>query len=273
MENNIMSKSKELDQFYTKKELAIDIYEYLDGTFNLSEYFLIEPSAGEGAFSDLFHKKSISLDIEPKADNVLKKDFLEFDFLFLDEKDKVFTIGNPPFGKNSSTAVKFFNKSAEHSDFIAFIVPKTFKKVSIQNKLNLDFKLFSELPLPENSFLHDGEQYDVPCVLQVWKKDLPPRKKVNTNIKSKYFEFTSKADGEFAIRRVGGLAGKVILDFEDYQESSHYYIKSKIDIEDLIDALESGFQFLNNAASNSAGNPSLSKYELITLLNFILEED
>ena len=50
-------------------------------------------------------------------------------------------VGNPPFGKISSIAIKFFNKSAEYADCIAFIIPRTFKRVSVQNKLNLNFHL------------------------------------------------------------------------------------------------------------------------------------
>ena len=48
-------------------------------------------------------------------------------------------LGNPPFGKNCSLAIKFFNKAAEFADLIAFIIPRTFKRISIQNKLNLNF--------------------------------------------------------------------------------------------------------------------------------------
>ena len=33
-------------------------------------------------------------------------------------------VGNPPFGKISSIAIKFFNKSAEYADCIAFIIPE-----------------------------------------------------------------------------------------------------------------------------------------------------
>jgi len=266
-----MNISKDLDQFYTNKEVAKEFYNYLDHQFSLEDYFLIEPSSGEGAFSDLFHSNSISLDLDPKKDYIIKQDFFDFNFSSLDISIPVFSIGNPPFGKNSSLAVKFFNKSAEYSKYIAFIIPKTFKKVSVQNKLNLSFHLIQEIELQKNSFVFNNQPYDVPCVFQVWEKKDLLRDKVKTNIKSKYFDFVSKDDGEFAIRRVGGLAGKVILSFEDYKEPSHYFIKSKIDIEDLLDILVDGYPQFNSIAKNSAGNPSLSKYELITLLDSMME--
>ena len=57
------------------------------------------------------------------------------------------TIGNPPFGKNSSLAISFFNKAAEFSDIIAFILPQTFSKDSVKNRLNLSFFLIMEVIL------------------------------------------------------------------------------------------------------------------------------
>jgi len=263
-----MNKSKELDQFYTNKELAENLYNYLDNRFNLENYFLLEPSAGEGAFSNSFHSNSISIDIDPKQNYIFKENFLDFKLNedILSEED-IFTIGNPPFGKKSSLAIKFFNKSAKFSKYIAFIIPKTFKKVSVQNKLDLNFHLLTEISLPKKSFIFKNKIYDVPCVFQIWEKRDVKRQKIKTNIKSKYFNFVNKDDAHFAIRRVGGLAGKIILDFYDYKESSHYYIQSLIDVEDLIDIIEEGYSELNEIAKNSAGNPSLSKYELIIYIN------
>ena len=50
------------DKFYTKPEVAINLISYL----NIDEYdMIIEPSAGNGSFSNnINHKNLISLDIE-----------------------------------------------------------------------------------------------------------------------------------------------------------------------------------------------------------------
>jgi len=69
-------------------------------------------------------------------------------FDFIPENKKYIVIGNPPFGKNSSLVINFFNKSAEFADVITFILPKTFKRVSIQNKLNLNFILIYNEDIP-----------------------------------------------------------------------------------------------------------------------------
>ena len=139
--------SNNLDQFYTKKEIAIQYFNKLKGIIYIDNFdYLMEPSAGTGSFFNLLDSnKRIGLDLEPKCSDVQKLDFFDFE----PETNKNYlVIGNPPFGKISSTAVKFFNKSAEFSNVIAFIIPRTFKRVSIQNKLNEYFHLIFNEDLP-----------------------------------------------------------------------------------------------------------------------------
>jgi hypothetical protein len=252
--------NRKLDQFYTNRNISKKCYDIISDKIDLTKYKLLEPSAGEGSFSDMFHSNSISIDIDPKKSYIVKQDFLEFE---VDIKEKYVTIGNPPFGKNSSLAVKFFNKSANFSDYICFILPKTFKKDTIINRLHRNMFLIYEEVLPKNSFNYQGNKYNVPCVFQIWEKrkevrDLIPQKRT-----SKYFQFTDKENADIAIRRVGGLAGKVIEDFSEYKEASHYYIKyegSKV-----LDIFKKCYKDFNKVASNSSGNPSLSKHELISI--------
>lgn len=261
-----MKESRKLDQFYTKPEIAKKYYELLMKKYELNNYLLIEPSAGNGSFSDLFHLKSISLDLSPKKEYIKKQDFFKFKISKKQRKEnKIFTIGNPPFGKNASLALKFLNKSAEYSDYIAFVLPKTFKKESMQNKINQYFHLDYEEDLLDKSFIHDNEEYDVPCVFQVWKKKEEKRLIEKSKTTSDLFDFCEKKNADFAIRRVGVLSGKVLLEYDKYKKSSHYYIKIKSDLiktEDFI----SSFNSFQEVAKNTAGNPSLSKGELIKII-------
>ena len=117
---------------------AGDYIDFCVSAQNFSGYIL-EPSAGTGSFfKQLPVNKRIGVDIQPKFDGIIEMDY--FDFVPQFGKSYL-VIGNPPFGRISSIAVKFFNKSATFADCIAFIIPRTFKRVSIQNKLNLNFKL------------------------------------------------------------------------------------------------------------------------------------
>ena len=126
-----MPKSKELDQFYTNPDYAKVFLDKVDQHLGLDNFDrIIEPSAGTGSFFNLLDKnKRVGLDLEPKADGVIKMDFFDFDYNQY-RGEKILTLGNPPFGKNASLAQKFFNRSAIYSDAIAFLIPRTFRKAS-----------------------------------------------------------------------------------------------------------------------------------------------
>jgi hypothetical protein len=249
-----------LDKFYTKPEVAALCINTLA---NITEIDLwLEPSAGAGAFLSRLPLPRLGIDLEPDSDDIIQQDFFTYK---PSDKVKVAVIGNPPFGKNSSLAIKFFNHAAEWATIIAFIVPKTFKKTSVQNKLNLNWILQQELALPKNSFdlISDDNvisTYDVPCVWQVWVKG--SRKKQILTTTHTDWVWCDKANADYAIRRVGGLAGKCFTDFNTYAESSHYFIKCAPEVYSKISSLYSCFQ---EAAKNTAGNPSLSKTELVSI--------
>lgn len=114
------------DKYYTPIDLANycwdKVFEII-GEENISE--IIEPSIGNGSF--LHHSKQIphfAYDIEPECKSnfthIFKEDFLESDIKYLEGR---LIIGNPPYGRCLNIAQKFFKKSVEISDTIAFILP------------------------------------------------------------------------------------------------------------------------------------------------------
>ena len=128
--------------------------------------------------------------------------------------EKVLVIGNPPFGQQNSIAVKFINHAAIFADRVAFILPISFKKESVQNRISLNMHLTYEEDLPKNSFTFNGDNYDVKCVFQIWDRKEEKRiKKAKTNLNTNnMFDFVRKADSPDAvIHRVGGRAGTVSL--------------------------------------------------------------
>ena len=157
---------KNFDKFYTKREIAKQCVEFLS-KYETLEGSILEPSAGSGNFLVNLPNNTIGLDILPENDNIIKMNFFDF---FPMEKDFI-TIGNPPFGSRCKLAIDFFNHAAEFSKTIAFIIPVTFMKYSVQKQLNKDFKLVDYFYLPENSFTDNGKEFSVRCVFQVWKKD------------------------------------------------------------------------------------------------------
>jgi hypothetical protein len=256
-------KSKTLDQYYTRSDVAKNILLQLYKTYDKNLYKWIEPSAGEGAFFNLLPEGSIGIDIDAKMSNIIDSDFLEWRPSIYGKP--FFVIGNPPFGKNSSLAIKFFNHAATFADYIGFIVPKTFQKLSVQNRLSLDFSLVKEISMPKNSFIFNNETYDVPTVFQLWSKTDTKRDKIKIELSHKDFMFVNKDYADFSFQRVGVNAGKISSDFMNKSPNSHYFIKSinKDVINVLLDIN------WDNIKEKTAGNPSISKTELIKEYNKI----
>ena len=239
----------ELDKFYTNRDIADKCAAIF---FKYAGSPIVEPSAGSGAFAP---HVDLMLDLLPEGPDILQQDFFEFD-----TTKYANYLGNPPFGKNSSLAKKFFNHAAKGKGVIGFILPKTFRKVSIQNSLDLNFYLLVDEVLPEKSFTLDGKPYAVPCTFQVWEYRKEKRQKVVLPTTHKDFSFVEKGKEDFAIRRVGGLAGKV-LD-EGGAVSSHYFLSAPSEVRERLENLYTEFQ---EVARNTAGNPSLGKGELIQI--------
>jgi predicted RNA methylase len=253
-----MNDRRRLDKFYTKEEIALNICN--DFKDIIEKYdFIIEPSAGNGSFIKALRNmgydgKIIGIDIEPEYKNLIKSDFLKLNI----KSDKnILVIGNPPFGKNSNLAVKFLKKAKEIAKEIIFILPDTFHKESIKKKLN-GLKLINSIKLPNKSFYICDVEYDVPTSVFHFRVDDSYKyktKKYETDL----IQFVSKDEADYAIRRVGALAGKVLKDFKQYSESSNYFVKSD---KNVMLFLEKNFKILNEIAKKTAGNPSLSKNEL-----------
>ena len=98
--------NNQLDKFYTlpaysKKciEKVFELYSY--DAFDL----IIEPSAGNGSFYHQLNCETdkIGIDIQPEHPDIMQQDYLYYTPPV--NKKKIMVIGNPPFGRVSSTAV------------------------------------------------------------------------------------------------------------------------------------------------------------------------
>ncbi len=263
MSNTIYRRKSALDRFYTHPDVARECWARTVSLFDTKSFDLfLEPSAGNGSFFRLLpHDARRGIDLDPRDAGIERGDFLA---IFGPSEERVLTIGNPPFGRVAATAVRFFNRAASFSTVIAFILPRTFRKISVQNKLDARFHLKAEWDLPKNAFLLDGSPYDVPCCFQIWEKRASPRARPTERIDNHVFEFASKDRADFAVRRVGGKAGKCSRDLATAAEVSHYFLKlkdPKLDrraVMDFIDGLD-----LSKIVNATAGVRSLSKPEFV----------
>lgn len=255
-------RKNELDKFYTPKDVVYKCLNLLD----MSKYdCIIEPSAGNGSFSNEI-PGCFAYDIAPESENIQEADWLTLDKTIFKSYNNILVLGNPPFGVQNNLAIKFFNESASFCDSIAFVLPKSFRKSSVKNKLNLFFRLEQELVLEDNHFLINGQKYCVPCVFQVWKKSDQPREKNKNKATTDFFDFVEKDSENVDIRipRVGGNAGKASLSL-DGSAQSNYFIKNNtlLSNQQLVDEINN-LDFLD--IQNTVGPKSLSKTELITTI-------
>ena len=129
------------DKFYTSsKAVDLCIQTFQEEVKVSLDDILLEPSAGNGAFIEPLLRlgvKCLFYDLYPEHTSVVKQDYLTLS----NPKGKVHVIGNPPFGRQSSLAFKFIRRSAEFASTISFILPKSFKKQSCQDKIPYRFHL------------------------------------------------------------------------------------------------------------------------------------
>jgi predicted RNA methylase len=257
-------RSKELDQYYTDPAYANSFLTIIQQHVDLNSMdMLLEPSAGTGSFYNIMDPtKRVGLDLEPKANGIIQTDFFDWK---PPAGVKIATIGNPPFGKNAGLAVKFFNHAATFSDVIAFIIPRTFRKTSVINRLHKNFYMVYDETVPDNSFIYQGQSYNVWCAAQIWVRKQQPRVTIPTiklNQVSSWFKLVEPSLSDFAIQRVGGKAGLIRENNRhNYSAESHYFIKMQdprvLDIFKTVN--------FDTVKYNTAGNPSVSPSELAEL--------
>tara|TARA_Y100000389_G_scaffold195591_2_gene227239 strand:+ start:2600 stop:3493 length:894 start_codon:yes stop_codon:yes gene_type:complete len=273
-----------IDKYYTKPEITIlcydEIKKYLEIDFDND--LIIEPSAGDGSFMSIIEKlcKNVKYyDIDPpkECNTIIKQDFLKINVSDkgnsldngnnFNKYNKIHIIGNPPFGRQSSTAIKFIRKSTEFCNSISFILPKSFKKDSLKDKIPLNFHCVYEGDVPDNSFLINKIEHNVPCIFQIWEKSDNLREK-SIKMEPKGYIFVKK-DGipNFSFRRVGVYAGKIDKDI-DKSSQSHYFIKfnDNYDIDEIYEKIKL-LEF--SGKMDTVGPKSISKQELIKELNKI----
>jgi predicted RNA methylase len=263
-----------IDKFYTKTNVATSCITLIKQRVTINETDLIlEPSAGNGAFMDgikLLSNHHLFYDLEPENPDIIKQDYLIYDFREIKKRfNKIHVVGNPPFGRQSSLAIKFIRKSCEFCNSISFILPKSFKKESLKNKFPLQFHLVYECDLPDNSFLVDGSEHNVPCVFQIWEKK-ETKRSVAEKIEPLHFEFVDKKQNpDISFRRVGVNAGTMDVNIDEKSIQSHYFIKftNNKTLHDNLNKLSK----INFEFNNTVGPNSISKQELIRKFNEILQ--
>lgn len=261
-----------IDKFYTKKEIVDHIIElFKEYVAPNNDDLIIEPSAGNGAFINAIKSLKCNYrfyDLEPEHEEIIKQDYLLYNTNTTNTNQKIHILGNPPFGRQSSLAIKFIKKSCEFCDTISFILPKSFKKDSLKKTFPSNFHLLFEIDLPKNSFLVNNKEEDVPCLFQIWIKKTYARD-VTEKLEPHNFVFVKKTDNpHISFRRVGVNAGSIDVNCNNKSAQSHYFIRftNANDLEKNIELLKS----IVYDSNNTVGPKSIGKQELTKEFNKVL---
>ena len=264
-----------IDKFYTKKEVAmycINLFKEYVAPNN--DDLIIEPSAGNGGFIDAIKSLKCNYefyDLEPEHEEIVKQDYLLYNNNNNNNNNntqKIHIVGNPPFGRQSSLAIKFIKKSCTFCASISFILPKSFKKDSLKKTFPLNFHMLYEIDLPAKSFLVNKQEHNVPCIFQIWVKKTYNREVIE-KLEPHNFIFVEKTNNpSISIRRVGVNAGTIDVNSANKSVQSHYFIRftNTNDLEKNIDLLKS----IVYDSNNTVGPKSIGKQELIKEFNKVI---
>jgi hypothetical protein len=217
------------EQFYTPSGLALELSSVLKSVVgDFANHVFIEPAGGTGAFVKAVQEHGanevLAYDIEPKHPGVKKADFLSTKLRATD----AITVSNPPFGRNNSLSIPFFNHAADASEFIAFVVPRSWRKWSVINRLDRRFHLVHDQDLQidyvdeSDEPLHQKNRLNT-C-FQIWQKHdvLRPIYRVSDHgLVTK----TDADNADVALTQFGFGCGTVSTDFDRKPNTTKLFLK------------------------------------------------
>ena len=250
------------EQYYTPDKTVKECMKLVDAVKVGGVY--LEPAGGTGSFVRELGKRGrvVAYDIEPKSEGIQRtENFLKEDLSGLSE---VITVTNPPFGRANSLCIPFFNKCAEVSTIIGFLVPKSWRKWSVMNKLDRRFHLVSDTEMVVD-YDYEGTQKSkgrLKTVFQVWERREELRE-VYTAEDRGYITKCGPEDADVSLTVFGRGCGKVRRVFPRESNTTQMFLKCNEDwVRDALYSLEYS-RFYENVAFVEA----LSIKEVWHLLN------
>lgn len=206
------------EQFYTPRKLAAELVETaLPHLPRASETTFLEPAAGNGSFVEALSEaeahKVIALDRYPAIPSIRQADFLKSEFA----ETNLVTITNPPFGRNNALSIPFFNHAAKFSQTICFLVPRSWRKWSVTNRLDLRFHLIHDsdvfVSYEDNAGNPIRQKNGLRTCFQIWQRRDTLREKVLVPDNG-LVEKCSPHDADIALRVFGYGCGTVLESFD-----------------------------------------------------------
>ena len=242
------------EQYYTHPALAArltDVMMSIIGTGATSAQW-IEPAGGTGSFVEALAERGVanivSFDIEPHHPRVQRADFLSTRLV----GSGMVSITNPPFGRANKLCIPFFNKLADHCDYIGFIVPKSWRKWSVQDRLHSNFHLVHDEDLVVNYVSSAGAplalgKTNLNTVFQAWRRE--PEIRVRHKVDDRgYIEKTSPDQADVSLTIFGRGCGSVKTNFPRVPNTTQMFLRVRD--QSVVTGLQNAnlAQFYNNVA-------------------------
>ncbi len=256
------------DKYYTPKNVVKKVIELVEQNIQDINSFdrVIEPSVGAGAFYSLLPSKTrLGYDIEPHIEDksIYKGNYLIQDIPNIENS---LVIGNPPFDDGTGTNnlhIKFIEKSLEHSQYVAFILP-----IDMFNKDNIKTaKLIHSYKLPSVSY--SGVKLKT-CINFYIRRNFPLKLKKIKDVDIVMFQ-KQKEINPIEIEnykkmkydyRLIGFGSPRLLAYTERTKAKEYKItfKYKRNFEPILK------KFLLKKSKNCISSGSISKQEIINLI-------
>ena len=217
------------EQYYTPANLAGALIAEVEKVLGpLRGQTVLEPAGGTGSFVEAAlaagAKKIISFDIEPLHPLVQQGDFLVEEIL----ESNLITISNPPFGRNNALSIPFFNKAAQISEAICFIVPRSWRKWSVTNRLDLNFELVFdtdlEIDYEDASANSLSNKTRLATCFQIWKRVSKPREIIKIKDMG-LVEKVSPEQADVSLTVFGYGCGKLRTEFEPVANTTQLFLR------------------------------------------------
>ena len=255
------------EQYYTPKDLADELVKLtLKAIPRATERTFLEPAGGTGSFIEALNMAGItavtSVDKYPMHPGVIQADFLEWETMDTD----LLTISNPPFGRNNALSVPFFNRAAKFSSHIAFLVPRSWRKWSVQNRLDTRFHLVLDVDVAvqyeDVLGAKIAKRNDLRTCFQIWEKRLELRPVIAVPDNG-FIQKSSPDEADLAVRVFGYGCGTVMDDFPRQPNTTLMFLRV------LDKSIESALQDLDyeRFSINTAYTRALSFQEINFLIN------
>lgn len=207
-----------LEQCYTPPEAAHKLINVV--TTHVSDWrsrTWLEPCGGTGSFIEALDELGVkdihSIDVHPCHPRVHPGNFLTSR---LSLPSGVITATNPPFGRCNSLSVPFFNRAAQVSDYIAFIVPRSWRKWSVTNRLHPLFHLIHDEDLQVDYLDVAGallyQRNNLKTAIQLWERREVERPQVLIKDRG-YITKCGPQEADVALTIFGRGCGAVRTDF------------------------------------------------------------